>query len=89
MGDFVQRDMCGSLFKNDKREKDSHPNAKGSANIGGVDYWVSAWTKKDKNGNAWQSLSFQPKDQKPTKAETSQRRDAGFADSDLDDEIPF
>ena len=58
---FEQKDNSGSLFKNDKKEKDSHPNAKGSAKIGGVEYWVSAWTKKDKNGNPWQSLSFTKK----------------------------
>ena len=58
---YEQKDNSGSLFKNDKKEKDSHPNAKGSAKIDGVEYWVSAWTKKDKNGNPWQSLSFTPK----------------------------
>jgi len=59
---FEQRDMSGSLFKNDKRDSDNHPNAKGSAMIDGVEYWVSAWTKRDKNGNPWQSLAFTPKD---------------------------
>ncbi len=59
---YEQRDMTGSLFKNDKRENDSQPNAKGTAKIGGVEYYVSAWTKKDKNGNPWQSLSFKRKD---------------------------
>ena len=62
---YEQRDNSGSLFKNDKREKDTHPNARGSAKIGGVDYWVDAWTKKDKNGNPWQSLSFKPKEARP------------------------
>ena len=66
---FEQRDNTGSLFKNDKREKDSHPNAKGSAMIGGVEYWVSAWTKTDKNGNPWQSMSYQRKDEQPERQE--------------------
>lgn len=56
---YEQRDNSGSLFKNDKREKDTHAHAKGKAMIGGVMYWVSAWTKTDKNGNKWQSLGFQ------------------------------
>ena len=55
------KEGTGSLFKNGKREKDSHPNAKGEAKIGGVLYEVAAWTKKDKNGNPWQLLSFKPK----------------------------
>ncbi len=62
---YQQRENSGSLFKNDKREKDSQPNAKGSALIGGVEYWVDAWTKEGKNGK-WQSLSFKPKTAKPS-----------------------
>jgi hypothetical protein len=59
---YEQRDMSGSLFKNDKKEKDTHPNARGSCMIDGVEYWVDAWTKTDKNGKPWQSLSFKRKD---------------------------
>lgn len=62
---YEQRDNSGSMFKNkDKKEGDNRPNVKGSAMIGGVEYWVDAWTKKDKNGNPWQSLSFKRKDDK-------------------------
>lgn len=61
---YEQKDNTGSLFKNDRREKDSHPHAKGSATIDGVEYWVSAWTKEGQKGR-WQSLSFQRKDEKP------------------------
>ena len=60
---YEQRDNSGSLFKNDKREKDSHPNATGSAMIGGVEYWVSAWTKDGKKGK-WQSLAFKRKEER-------------------------
>jgi hypothetical protein len=59
---WEQRDMTGSLFKNDKKESEKHPNAKGSCMIDGVEYWMDAWTKKDKNGNPWQSVSFKRKD---------------------------
>jgi len=73
---YEQRDMSGSLFKNRKKEKDSHPNATGSAMIDGVEYWVSAWTKKDKNGDPWQSLAFKRKEEKE-KIE------------DMDSDVPF
>lgn len=59
---YEQKDNTGSLFRNDKKEKDTHPNAKGSAMIDGISYWVAAWTKRDKDGNAYQSLSFTRKD---------------------------
>jgi hypothetical protein len=66
---YTPKDNSGSLFKNDKREKDTHPNAKGTALIGGVEYWVSAWTKQRDNGEKWQSLSFTPKEQQRTHGE--------------------
>lgn len=55
--------MSGALFKNDKRQTENHPNYRGSCEINNEQYWVSAWVKKDKNGNAYMSLSFQPKEQ--------------------------
>lgn len=87
---YEPKDFTGSLFKNDRREKDSHPNAKGTALIGGVEYWVDAWTNKDRNGNPYQSLKFKPKD-----APQGRPLNNGFRDAppppatDLDDEIPF
>lgn len=58
---YEQKDNSGTLFKNDKREKETHPHAKGTALIDGVEYWVSAWTKEGANGR-FQSLSFQKKE---------------------------
>jgi len=81
---FEPRDNSGALFVNDRREKDTHPNAKGSALINGVDYWVSAWTKTDRNGNKFQSLAFEPKE----KQVNNGYREAPPVD-DLNDEIPF
>ena len=57
-----QKDMSGVLFKNEKKSHDSQPNATGSAMIGGVEYWVSAWTKEGKKGK-FQSLAFTKKDE--------------------------
>lgn len=82
---YEQRDNSGSLFKNQKKESESHPNATGSAMIDGVEFWVSAWTKKDKNGNPWQSLSFRRKDEAQG-APKARRVDAAPPESD---DIPF
>lgn len=90
----------GALFKNDRRERDSHPEYNGSINIDGVEYWLSAWVKDGRKGKFF-SLSV--------KAKEAPRRDGSddrvtaqrFKDSaqkafpgatvtrDLDDEIPF
>lgn len=70
---YEKRDNSGSLFKNDRREKDTQPNARGTALIGGVEYEISAWTKDGRNGK-WQSLSFKPK----------QARDERHDDGEID-----
>ena len=96
---YEMNDNSGSLFANDKRESDRHPNAKGSALIDGVEYWVSAWTKTAKSGQRYQSLAFQRKDQQqrdnggwsgraPDGSRGGPPDSGGYAD-DLDDEIPF
>ena len=82
---YEQKDMSGSLFKNDQKTTDSHPNAKGTAKIGGVEYWVSAWTKKDKNGNPWQSLSFTAKD----KSEAQRLAPRTATTPAPDEDLPF
>ena len=77
----------GQIWKNDKKEKDTHPDFKGSVNVEGVEYWVSAWKRKPDAHPKAPALSFsiQPKEDKP--------EDQGYSnrDSDLDDggDIPF
>lgn len=87
---YEQRDNTGSIFKNDKKETDKHPDGKGSAVIGGVHYWISSWTKQDRNGNPYRSLSFQPKEQ-PTRSQGQIKpaKPLSRADDDLSDEVPF
>ena len=54
----------GALFKNDRKEKDSHPDYKGSALVDGADYWISAWIKEGQKGK-FMSLAFTAKDAQP------------------------
>lgn len=83
---YEMKELSGSLFKNQKREKDTHPNATGSCLIDGVEYWVSAWTKKDKNGDPWQSLAFKRKEVKDDVPPLKKAPPAGDYDND---DIPF
>jgi hypothetical protein len=85
---YEQRDNEGAIFKNEKREKDTHPHGTGKAMIGGVMYWVSAWTKEGSKGR-FQSLSFRPMDDSgraPSQGAKSAQLAPGA--SDLDD-VPF
>ncbi len=78
---YEQKNNAGALFKNTRREKDTQPQATGSAIINGVEYFVDAWTNTDKNGEKYQSLKFKPKEQKQ-----EERSVPRFED---DDAIPF
>ena len=49
---------------------------------------VSAWTKKDKNGNPWQSLSFQVKGDRQESPPSEAPKPTGSM-GDMDDDIPF
>jgi hypothetical protein len=74
----------GVLFANEDRKTDKHPNAKGTINIEGVEYWLSAWTKTSKNGSKYQTLSVQPK---PPKAD--QEKPVASEPEPFNDDIPF
>jgi hypothetical protein len=78
-----KRDNSGALFKNDRKDKDTHPDYTGSALIDGVDMWISAWIKKG-NGKTFMSLAFKPKDS----AATVKMDKASKPVDDLD-EIPW
>jgi hypothetical protein len=60
---YEPKDLTGSLFKNDRKEKDTHADYRGSALIDGDEYWLDAWINKDRNGNSYMSLKFKLKDE--------------------------
>lgn len=60
MAGFEQRDMSGSMFVNNRKEKETHPDRTGKAMIDGVMYYVNGWLKKTKEGETWLSLAFKP-----------------------------
>ena len=75
----------GALWKNDKRTTEKHPQLRGSAEINGVEYWVSAWTSSEGGKKPLVSLSFQVKDEIPT----STAPVVVSNEVDFDDDLPF
>jgi hypothetical protein len=57
----------GLLAKNDKQGNESRPDYRGSINVDGREYWLSAWIKQGRDGTKlagqkYMSLSAHPKD---------------------------
>lgn len=80
----------GGLWKNARKDRDTHPDYTGSINVGGSDFWLSAWLKTARDGSKFMSLSVKPKD-----GDVRQGGPASKPDRDadtrqpLDDDIPF
>jgi len=90
----------GSIWKNDKKETDKHPDFTGSLNVDGVEYWVSAWKRKEGAAAKAPALSFsiKPKEERSISQRAMPKRDpisSGrgqniIPDDDMDgDRIPF
>ena len=81
---YEPMDNSGALFKNDRREKKTHPHYKGDIRINGQDYWLAAWLKESKTGTKFMSLSVTPKDESRA---TTPAQDNALPEQDQD--IPF
>jgi len=76
---YEQRDNSGILFKNDRKQKDTHPDRQGTAMVNGVMYEVAGWIKQGAKG-PFLTLAFKRKEgqQKPETSDIPFNDDVGF-----------
>jgi len=80
----------GTLGKNKRKEKETHPDYSGKCEIDGKGYYISAWLKtagpsSQNPGEKFFSLAFKPKDAAPQTAPAAEAK----ADTPSDDSVPF
>jgi len=86
----------GTLGKNKRKEKETHPDYSGTAEIAGVKYWISAWLKtagpsSQNPSEKFFSLAFKPKgNPNPyTPPQTAPAAEAKKPSDTVDEDIPF
>ena len=47
---YTPKEGSGSLFKNDRKTTENHPDYTGSIMVNGKDHWFSAWVKEGQKG---------------------------------------
>jgi uncharacterized protein (DUF736 family) len=90
---YEQKPNTGSLFKNDRKEAENHPDYKGTALIDGLgECWLDAWINTSNSGTKYMSLKIKPKDQAQQQTVSHGQLPSGppqHFDADLDDDVPF
>lgn len=75
----------GILSRNTKKTSDKHPEYSGSAEIDGVEYWLSAWVNESDKGKYFK-ISFTPKQPQGDSGRAAPTRQAPQQE---DPDIPF
>jgi hypothetical protein len=73
----------GSIWMNDKKDTENHPDFKGSLNVNGQEFWVSAWKRKEGANPKSPALSFSIQAKEESYSQVAQ------TSNEPNDSIPF
>jgi hypothetical protein len=83
---FVPKEGSGSLFKNNRKTSETHPDLTGTIMLNGREHWLSAWKKEGKNGpfysvsvgNVKEPVGFKPRGEDEIQRNTIEDSDLPF-----------
>jgi uncharacterized protein (DUF736 family) len=74
----------GAIFKNDKKQKETHPDYRGKINVEGKELEIALWLKESAKGMKYFSVSIS---EPYTPEQPAQREQAPIKTND--DDLPF
>lgn len=93
---YETKPNSGSMFVNNKKTTDRHPDRNGNADIvcpkcsARSSFWVSGWVKSRDGAEPWLSLAFKPKDQSQTpQPRLPQPQEPNLPQGEQQEEVPF
>jgi len=81
---MTQKNNSGAIFKNTKKDKETHPDYRGSINVEGKDYDIALWLKESQSGMKYFSVGLS----EPWKKDAASAEKVEKADSE-DEDLPF
>ena len=78
----------GGIWKNDRKETDSHPDFTGNINVEGVDYFLNGWRRKEGANPKSAAMSFSVK-RKDKQGAGKPIQDKPATADDFPDDTPF
>lgn len=85
--EFKHKVGQGSIFRNERKEKETHADFTGSCNIAGEEYWIAMWQNPPRDGKkGYFNVRFNKKDAvAPVHSDAS-----GISpNNNFDDDVPF
>ena len=84
MSDYQHKTNNGSVFINNYKDSDKHPDFRGEINVEGAIWEIAMWAKETRGGDKYYSLKVSP-----PRAKKQERVDTRTLKEQMDDEVPF
>jgi len=84
---YVPKEGSGSLFKNDRKTTDNHPDYTGSIMVNNKEHYLSAWVKEGTKGKFF-SVSI-GKEKLPMGFKAAGSDELPKSEPFIDDSVPF